>query len=207
MPTPYRRFFHAWKGPLAWTSASVGAATVAGAWSAFGSAGSIAAAIAGITGAGAAITGATVAQAAVIVWTGGAALVAVPFAYALAKATFLRKDRRSATDKEMHLSNRDLKDPMNWDCYWTTVVVVGCGRTGKTHLKQRLRGTTGEIKSTESLEIHLCCLDTIRKAYIALLDDKGAKQGESTNRILSLEQRDLINTAAQQVKIAAELAK
>jgi hypothetical protein len=122
------------------------------------------------------ITAGTLVQGAAIVATGGAVLVALPIAYG-AKAVFFRRDRRSASEKERGISDADFNDPMKWDCYWTTVVVVGCHRTGKTQLKKRLRnipGLRGSARSTEGKKIHLTSVDLKEKAYLALVDHRGA---------------------------------
>jgi hypothetical protein len=88
---------------------------------------------------------------------------------------------------------------MKWDCYWTTVVVVGCGRTGKAQLKKRLRKIGGlrdaPCRSTEDMEIHLSCVDPKEKAYMALLDHVGATPNKSTF------QADLIEIAAEKARV------
>ena len=120
MPTPYKRFLSIYDAPLARTSTSFGLKTLTGAAGAVGAANIITAT--GFIAAGVLFPGAAIAAA------GGTVLVALPLACGLAKATLWRKDRRSASEKGRNLSNDDFDDPMQWDCYWTTVVVVGWGK-------------------------------------------------------------------------------
>jgi hypothetical protein len=86
---------------------------------------------------------------------------------------------------------------MHWDCYWTSVAVIGYGRTGKTQLKRRLRSIALPLisASTDTREIHLCRLDPTKKSFVALLDAKGPANG------VSAEQADLIDMVVDKARI------
>jgi hypothetical protein len=176
MPKPLKRFLHVYEAPLAIASTGIGTA---------------------LLGAGI-ISAAGLLHAALIPATGGLSLLALPIGYGLAKATFWRKDRRSIAKKGKPLDNNDFKNTMDWDCYWTTVAVIGYERTGKTQLKNRLRKIGLLRSSTEptlNMQIHLICVDSERKAYMALLDHAG------TNESRSAPQLELIEIAATKARV------
>ena len=191
MPEPFERFLHTYKNELAQNSSK---------WGVGISGFSITAWLAAIAveGAGAAAAG-TAATVALGGLTGGLALIALPFGYGIAKATFLKKDRQSAVEQDKSLTDLDFEYHMDWDCYWTTVAVVGYERTGKTLLKKRLRGFEVRLgdkeHSTTNLEIHLTRLNPRRKVYMALLDDRGAQENKSA------DQTDLILKAIGTARI------
>jgi hypothetical protein len=143
MPKPIDRFLHTYK--LMQGISFIGGGAIGTALAALG----VPAAAAGAA-AGALATGA------LVVGTGGLVLVALPVAYGLAKTFLWQKKRQLFFEKHQALSNDDFRNHMAWDCYWTTVVVIGYERTGKTQLKKRLRGIGGlrglSCASTDNLD-------------------------------------------------------
>lgn len=196
MPKPLERFLHTYNIKLAKNLHNTGK------WIAGGSATAFVASLASggqavFTVGGIGITAA--ASVSLIGLTGGTVLLALPLSYGIARATFLRKDRQSAFEKNKQLTDEDFDYHMDWDCYWTTVAVVGYERTGKTLLKNRLRGFGSRLgdpnPSTSDLEIHLTRLEPRKKVYMALLDDRGAVQNQSAN------QADLIGRVVDKARI------
>ena len=104
---------------------AIGIAQIAGGWGSF------------FTGAG----GLTTAGIATISVAGlGFILVGVPLAVAAYKATKGKKEREEYFKNSKNLERSDFEDPYKWDCFWTTVAIIGIRRTGKTQLKKRLLG-------------------------------------------------------------------
>jgi hypothetical protein len=173
MPKPIDRFLHTYDFKLAKGMTYAGGTTIAASVALY------AGALAAASGTALAAQALVAAQVALIAGTGGVALAVLPAVYGLAKATFWRKNRQEIAEKKKPLSDDDFNNPMDWDCYWITIVVIGYERTGKTQLKKRLQGNTklrgASSESTPELEIHLSLLDSEKKVYIALLDSRGAK--------------------------------
>jgi hypothetical protein len=186
MPTPIKRFLHIHEAQLAKDSRKFGY------W------------IAGSSVLGA-MTGPAAPLVVPLLLVTGGLLVTGPTAVGIAKATFWRKDRKSFSKNGKRLLNSEFRNPMDWDCYWTTVVVIGYERTGKTQLKKRLRKMGGEqqiggLRGSDSpqtidKEIHLSCVDSAKKAYMALLDHKGVDPSQSD------AQEDLIEIAAKAARV------
>ena len=210
MPNSLDRFLHTYSFKLVKWSSSIGGIVAPASWAAYvtASAAAAAAAAAAATAATAAAGAAAaaraahlslVAQVAFFAGTGGVAFVVIPFLYGVARATFWRKKRKSFSENEnAWLSDHDFLNQMDWDCFWTTCTVIGYERTGKTLLKERLRGfgQPGPAStSTRDREIHLICLDPIRKAYMALLDAKGSDVEKSAH------QDDLIEIAMHKARV------
>jgi hypothetical protein len=65
-----------------------------------------------------------------------------------------------------------------WDCHMFNIGVVGPSGTGKTTVKQLLRGlSTSQITSTNGTEYHLLELDPLSDKFGALIDGRGTPGG------------------------------
>ena len=103
----------------------------------------------------------------------------------IAATVLVVKNRKTLFNKKKELNVSDIKKPFEWDCFFTTVAILGIGRTGKTLLRKRLLGIpvdadiisgTTSNESTSEIEIQLAELDPKEKVYIAIVDNAGATQ-------------------------------